>query len=152
VNKKVKYLDLQITAKEQEMEKNQNAAMRLYDSYTEELITREEYLFMKEKYIVRIKTQEKTIRELEEKKKQLVENGKEATSWIGHYMKFQGIEHLTHEAVATMIERVEVYEDKRIEIIFSFENQLAELKQYLNEIGEENVKWQEEAEQIKATS
>jgi hypothetical protein len=134
------------------MEKSQNSAMRLYDSFTEEMITREEYLRMKEKYILRINELEKTIKELEEEKKQLTKNDKESTSWISRYLKFQGIEQLTHEAVATMIDKVEVYEDKRIEITFSFENQLAELKQYLNEIGREKFAWQEDAEQIKAMS
>jgi DNA invertase Pin-like site-specific DNA recombinase len=152
LTKKVKYLDLQITAKEQEVEKSQNSAMRLYDSFTEGLITREEYLRMKEKYILRTNELEKTIKELEEEKNQLTKNDKETTSWISKYLKFQGIDQLTHEVVATMIDKVEVYEDKRIEITFSFENQLLELKQYLDEIEGEKITWQEKAEPIKETS
>lgn len=137
VNTKAKRIDNEIIRKEEELDKCQNSSMRLYDSYIEEIISREDYKMMKEKYIIRMKDLEAAIKRLKDEKKNIEENSSESTSWIGRYLKYKNIEELTHEAVATLIDRVEVFENKRIQIIFNFKNQLDELSNYIEEIRKE---------------
>lgn len=136
-NSKVKKIEKQITQKEQELEKCQNSSMRLYDSYVEELISREDYKMMKEKYVVRIKEIESAIKYLESEKIDIETNANEATSWLGRFLKYKEINELSHEAVATLIDRIDVYEDKRIHITFNFKNQLEELSNYIDELRKE---------------
>ena len=111
--------------------------MRLYDSYVEELISREDYKMMKEKYVVRIKEIESAIKYLESEKIDIETNANEATSWLGRFLKYKEINELSHEAVATLIDRIDVYEDKRIHITFNFKNQLEELSNYIDELRKE---------------
>lgn len=133
---KLKKVEKLIAQKEEELEKSQNASMKLYESYVEEIISREDYKTMKQKYTVRIQETQNAIKFLEADKIRIETNKSETTSWIGRYLKYYELENLTHEAVAVLIDRVDVYEDKRVHITFNFEDQLEELKKYIEEIKE----------------
>lgn len=52
---------------------------------------------------------------------------------------FEVINRTVKEAVATLIDRIDVYEDKRIRITFNFKNQIEELTQYVNELRKEAI-------------
>lgn len=138
-NTKLKRIDMMIVQKDQELEKCQNSSMKLYDSYLEELISREDYKMMKEKYVSRMKEIEDSIKLLENEKLEIEKNTGESVSWIGRFLQYQGLEELSHEAVATLIDRIDVYEDKRIRITFNFKNQIEELTQYVNELRKEAI-------------
>ena len=121
------------------MEKNQNAAVRLYDSYVEDLISREDYKMMKEKYVIRVKEIEVAIKSLENEKAAIENNSNDTFSWMQRLLEYREIDTLSHEVVATLIDRVEVFEDKRVQITFSFKNQLDELVNYMNGIRKEAI-------------
>ena len=136
---KIRKLEKQIAQKEQELEKNQNAAVRLYDSYVEDLISREDYKMMKEKYVIRVKEIEVAIKSLENEKAAIENNSNDTFSWMQRLLEYREIDTLSHEVVATLIDRVEVFEDKRVQITFSFKNQLDELVNYMNGIRKEAI-------------
>lgn len=136
-NSKIKKLEKMMTEKEKDLDKCQTSAMKLYDSYTEGLISREDYRMMKEKYVIKAKEIQKAIDMLENEKLDIEEGSEGATSWIEDYIKYRQIDKLTHEAVATLIDRVDVYEDKRIQIVFNFKDQLEELIHYIDEMDKE---------------
>lgn len=137
ITSKIKKIEKQIAGKEQELEKNQNSAMRLYESYVEELISREDYKMMKEKYVLRVKEIEIAIDALKKEKAAIENNSNDTFSWIQRLLEYREIDILSHEVVATFIDRVEVFEDKRIQITFSFKDQLDELTEYLSRIRKE---------------
>ncbi len=137
INSKIKKLEMMITKKEGELDKCQTSAMKLYDSYTEALISREDYKLMKEKYVARAKEIQKAIEMLENEKNDIALNSDGVTSWVDEYIKYRRIDKLTHEAVATLIDKVYVYEDKRIQIVFNFKEKLEELTHYIDELREE---------------
>lgn len=136
---KLKRLNTLLIEKELELEKCQDMSMKLYDSFTEGLISREEYIVMKEKYLVKMKKVDAAVKELEEEKAQIIDNVKEPTSWISRFVKYRNMESLTHEAVATMIDRIDVYEDKRIVITFNYMDEFKEICGYLEELRKEAI-------------
>ena len=46
-------------------------------------------------------------------------------SWVEQYAKYKDIKELTREAVVTLIDKITVYDDKRIEIAFNYRNEIA---------------------------
>ena len=58
-------------------------------------------------------------------------------SWIMQFIKFQGITELTREAVVTLIDRIYVYEDKRIRIEFNYRNEIAAYQEILQKTAKE---------------
>lgn len=131
---KIRKIEKMIEQKEIELEKSQNASMKLYESYSEGIISLEDYRNMKQRYSVRIKETEDAITLLRSEKIDIESNKCETTSWITRYIKYQELDELTREAVVTLIDRVEVFEDKRIQITFNFMDQLIELTNYIDEI------------------
>lgn len=137
--RKIKRIDTLIEEKTLELEKCQNMSMKLYDSFVDELITREEYRMMKEKFLVKMKEVDASIKALEAEQKEIMENAGESNSWISRFLKYKGLEKLTHEAVVAMIDRVDVYEDKRIQITFNYKDEFRELVEYQKSLSKEVV-------------
>mgnify|MGYP003531799023 FL=1 len=134
---KLKRIELLITEKENERDKHQDTSMKLYDSYVEELISREEYRSMKEKYVVKIKECEAAIKELEEQRRQVIEDTQGSNSWIYQFIKYKDMDELSHEIVVALIDRIDIYEDKRIQITFNYKNEFLELVNNVNELRKE---------------
>ena len=102
-----------------------DAKMRLYESLCDNLLDTDEYTAMKAKYNKRIAEAESALRELHAAKAEAVNNSSNATSWIEQFLKFDGESTLSREMVFTLIDKVHVYEDKRIRIDFNFRNDIA---------------------------
>lgn len=134
---KLKRIELLITEKENERDKHQDTSMKLYDSYVEELISREEYRSMKEKYVMKIKECEAAIKELEEQRRQVIEDTQGSNSWIYQFIKYKDMDELSHEIVVALIDRIDIYEDKRIQITFNYKNEFLELVNNVNELRKE---------------
>lgn len=134
---KLKRVELLLTEKENEMERYQNTSMKLYESYVEELISREEYRSMKEKYMVKIKECDGAIKDLEEQRRNIIENTQNSDSWIYQFIKYKDMKELSHEIVVVLVDRIDVYEDKRVQITFNYKNEFLELKRNVEELRKE---------------
>ncbi len=144
---KLKRVDILLTEKEEEREKYLGHSTKLYDSYVDELITRDDYRMMKEKYSVKIKECEESIRELEKRRKAILEETSGSHSWIHQFLKYKDMQELTHEAVVIMIDRIDIFEDKRIQITFNYKNEFKDLISTIEEVqGGGSLLWQEKAE------
>lgn len=67
---------------------------------------------------------------------ELDSNDQNWLSWIEEYLKFQDLTTLTREAVVSLIDRITVYSDKRIEITFNYRSEIA----YYTELVSEKAK------------
>lgn len=138
-NTKRKRIDMMLIQKEQELEKCRNSSMKLYDSYVEDLITRDDYKMMKQRYVSRMNEIEKSMELLQREREEVERNTGNSISWINRFLEYHGLQELSHEAVATLIDRVDVYENKRIQIVFNFKDQMDELIHYMEEIRKEAI-------------
>ena len=60
-------------------------------------------------------------------------------NWIMQFIKFKGISELTREVVVTLVDRIYVYEDKRIRIEFNYRNEIAAYQEIFQERAKEVV-------------
>ena len=111
---------------------------KAYEDYSDDLITREEYLRYREKYENRIsEIQERinSIRRISE------EGGVKEDPWIARLLQFEQIEHLDRETVAEMVSMIYVYESGNVKIVYNFSDQLELL---LGESGEDSKEVEKE--------
>ena len=92
----------------------------IYEDLKQGILTKEEFLTAKEKYALRIKKLEE---EFHKKETELADfeqciNG--SNKWMQTFLHFQGAEELTSEMAVELLEKVEVFGDKRIHIRFRF--------------------------------
>ena len=116
----------QITKKKEEIQKYNHLRLDLYEDYKDELITKEEYLELKEIYEKRIQTAEQMLEAMEVEMAFLAEGEWSTCDWINEFKKYGYLESLSREVVVSLIGQILVYEKKegerypRIEIHFKY--------------------------------
>lgn len=95
----------------------------IYEDMKQGILTKEEFLVAKEKYALRIAELEE---ELNKKEKELADfeqymNG--SNRWMKAFLHFQGAEELTRDMAVELLEKVEMFGDKRVHIKFRFRNE-----------------------------
>lgn len=130
-------VDLMIARKEQDLDRDKEFRMKLYEALNDNLIDRDEYNKMRMKYTRQIEDTERAISKLKLQRTEISSSHSTDNSWIMQFIKFQGINELSREAVVTMIDRIYVYEDKRIRIEFNYRNEIAAYQEILEEKAKE---------------
>ncbi len=108
---------------------------RIYEKMKQGILTQEEYLIEKKKYMVIISGLETQLRQ---KEKEIKESGQcvvEQNRWLKLFRHFSEATELTREMAVGLLERVEVFGDKRIHIQFRFKGEYEYLKSILDEGG-----------------
>lgn len=128
----IKRLDLAIAQKNKDLDSYRDFRMKLYEALNDDLIDRDEYSKMREKYNGMIEETEEVIRKLtEDRNKSLADSAPD--DWMAQFAKFRGLSTLTREAVVTLIDRIYVFEDKRIKIDFNYRNELSYYQELLKQ-------------------
>lgn len=112
--------DAQVVKLKEEIERNENFRLKLYENLQEGLIGQDEYFLFKKSYTDKIQSAEAAIRAVEEERKQAVERNRENLKWMDAFRKYQNLEALDRKAVVDLIEEILVFEDKRIEVRFRY--------------------------------
>lgn len=136
---RLRRVDVMIAQKEQDLDRDKEFRMKLYEALNEDLIDRDEYNKMRLKYTKQIEDTEKAIRKLQLQRTEISSSHCADNNWIMQFIKFQGITELTREVVVTLIDRIYVYEDKRIRIEFNYRNEIAAYQEILEEKAKEVV-------------
>ena len=131
-NLRVKGLDIKIAQKNADLDRLQEYRTKLYESLVEDLIDRNEYNKMRQKYTVQIQETEESIRKLTSQRESVLSSPDIDRSWVMQFVKYQDIKELSREAVVTMIDRIYVYEDGRIKIDFNYRDEIARYQELLN--------------------
>ena len=131
-NAHIRRLDLAIVQKNSELDRYCNFRMKLYEALNDDLIDRDEYEKMRNKYTGMIEETENIIRQLSADREKSLTNTT-PRDWMASIAKFKGITALSREAVITLVDRIYVYEDKHIRIDFNFRNELAYYKEILQQ-------------------
>lgn len=108
---------------------------RLLVDLTERLITKDEYLYMKERY-------EKELEELLEKEAEAEKSAKELNvvvntveKWIGVIKQYQEIPVIDRKLIDILIDHIEVFEDRHIKIILNYADPYRPMLDYLEKRG-----------------
>lgn len=126
-------IDVMIVKKEQDLDRDKEFRMKLYEALNEDLIDRDEYNKMRMKYSKQIEDTEKAIRKLQLQRAEISSGSSADNNWIMQFIKFKGISELTREVVVTLVDRIYVYEDKRIRIEFNYRNEIAAYQEIFQE-------------------
>ena len=116
----------QVVKKKEEIQKYCNLRLDLYEDYKDGLITKEEYMELKENYGKRIQAAEQGLEVLEEGIELLIAGSGHTCSWINEFKKFGYLESLSREVVVSLIDKIFVYEKKdkerypRIKVCFKY--------------------------------
>ena len=118
--KKKQTIEEHIIKKKMKIEKINKLKLELYEDWKNEDITKEEYKEYKQKYEFELSNIKRSIEKIEEEMKLQIENLEIKNRWINEFKKNKKIEKLTREVIETFIEKIYIFENNRMQIIFKF--------------------------------
>ena len=121
-----------LRAKEKEKIKIENVLLDLYPDYKNELISKSQYLLLKEKYEVKINSINATIEKLTKTLEQEKEGIDGTNDFIRNFVKFKHVDKLTRELLIALVDIIYVYEGGGLEIVFKFQDAFQRAVDYIN--------------------
>ena len=129
--REVRKIDGQIAAMELDVEKFSRIKLELYEDLKGGLISKEEYHSFKEDYDIRIQSIKQQISNLVSQRNAIKGGLTSAQGWFAQFRKYENIEKLTRLAIVSLIERVEINDNKDIHVKFRHADQFAAALEYL---------------------
>jgi len=119
----VKKLTARLESKQEEVRKNNEFRLSLYESYKKEVISREDFIQFKANYDTKIAAAESTISQLTTEIHQAVMDEEHDHGWTSIFATYMDTIALSRKMVVELVEKVEVYEKGRIHVTFKFANE-----------------------------
>lgn len=129
--REVRKINAQISAMELDVEKFSRIKLELYEDLKGGLISKEEYYSFKEDYDVRINSIKQQISNLVSQRNAIEGGLTSAQGWFAQFRKYENIEKLTRLVIVSLIERVEINDNKDIHVKFRHADQFAAALEYL---------------------
>ncbi len=118
----VEKADRQLMKKQEEAEKYTRLKTSLYESLMDGLVDKGEYLELKSLYDGKLQEAQAAMARLREEMENLLRNRTGGTCCIEQFKKHQNLTELTRHIAVTLIDRIEVCEDCRIQIRFKYQD------------------------------
>lgn len=120
-----------IEKKEQELKKAEKLKVGIYEDLKDGLLDKSEYLKLKQEFDKRIEEATDAIKSIKKEISALQENHSEYYAWMDYFKEFGELEELTRWAATITINRILVFEDNRIKIVFNFEDAFMQAQELL---------------------
>ncbi|MEF9922523.1 MAG: recombinase family protein [Lachnospiraceae bacterium] len=134
----------QVISKREEIEKYNNLRLDLYEDYQGQIITKEEYVEMKEAYRKKTDMAVAALEQIENEIEAITLNKGTTCDWIESFKRFGKLTELTREVAVSLIDEVHIYEKlqgeryPRIEIHFKYVNEFQTAIQFIDSVLPQN--------------
>lgn len=119
----IQRLQARLEKKQEEVDRCEGLLRSLYENLVDEVINREEYQVLKKTYARRKADAEEQAEGIRQEMAQALDNSVNGRAWMEQFRKNKNITSLDRTLVVSLIERILVYRDRRIEIVFRWQNE-----------------------------
>lgn len=127
-----------IEDKELEIDKNKSYMSDIYCDYKDSILSREEYVDLKESFRTRINSLKLELQALWTEYEGSAESYCSKADWVKQFIECKGFEVLSRELLLLLVEQIKVYDKDRIEVVFKFQSEFDQALQYLKTITNDN--------------
>ena len=136
-NRKAFNYEAQITKIEEEIERYQKLKMRLYEDLSDGVIDKAEYFEFRNTYTKIIEEKQEALLRVKKEMKQTVSTGTTERNWVTLFKQYENIEELNRRVLMTLVDRILIYEDHAIEIVFKYRDEYQQTLEYVHGFCEE---------------
>ena len=129
-------MNTRLAKKQEEIDRCQTLLRSLYENLADGVIDREEYQELKKAYTRRKAEAEEQAEGIRVEMSQAMDNSEKGRAWMEQFRKHQNITALDRTLVVSLIERIMVYRDKRVEIVYRWQNEFRWQVELLQQSGE----------------
>ena len=130
---KIKRIEDTIAIQNEILQKNNMLKMGIYEDFKTGLLDRTEYDSLKAELSERINETVAAIEHLKEMQRELAEDIAKQQSWIEQFRQYENLGEITRKMIVHLVERINVYENAEIEIVFRHQDQVNEIMQFIEE-------------------
>jgi len=131
----VRRLTARLEAKQEELRRNNEFRLSLYESYKDNVIPRADFISFKASYDAKILAAENAVIAIEDEIEKAAEGESQSHGWTSVFKSYIDAETLSRKMVVELLERITVYEKSRIEVDFRYFNQYEQLAIVSNAIS-----------------
>lgn len=125
-------IDANIVIQEEDIQRNNELRLGIYEDLKKGILSREEFVILKEEFAKRITSSREAIERLNSSKSEIMHGLSKHQSWLSQFREYENITEITRRLIIHLVERINLYEGPEIEVIFrhrdQFENVMAFLK------------------------
>ena len=129
---KLRRIEDNIAIQNEIVQKNSMLRLGIYEDFKSGLLDRAEYDTLKAELTDRINEATASIEYLSSEKREIEEGITKQQSWISQFRQYENITEITRNMVIHLIERINVFEDSVVEIIFRHQDQIKEILEYVD--------------------
>ena len=122
IRDETKKIDIQLLKVNEEMVRLQNVNLSLYEDLEEGVIDKKEYFELKQVYKEQMDELEKKKASLKQEQELCRREYIRKNQWIDDFLQYQNFSSLSRNLLLKLVEKIIVYEKKRIKIIFRFQH------------------------------
>ena len=131
--------EILIANKEKEIEENKEYRLKLYESMVDGIINHDEYVQLRQRYTRRIEEAQASVEKANEELEKINAGLADTGTWMDSFLKYHELTELSRDIVVTLIDKIYIYEDKRIEILFNFRSEFKSLTEFVDSVNQEAV-------------
>lgn len=121
--------EVQITKVEEEIERYKRLELGLYENFTEGIINKSEYIDFRENYRTVIAEKQEVLKRLKREQQDASLSGTNNRAWVQLFARYENIQELDRRVLAALVDKILIYEDKRVEIVFKYRDEFTHAKQ-----------------------
>ena len=126
------HLKSAIDTHEKELAKYKQMVLDLYPDLKSGLISKEEYLHLKDQLNGKVSGLERSLENLQESQEEFRQGLFEDNAFIAHFSKYGTIEKLSRPMLMELVDKIYIHEDNKITIKFKFEDAYEEALEFIN--------------------
>ena len=123
----VSLLNKQMESQAREINKYSELKVQLYMDMTDGIVSKEEFKDINGTFTSKIDNLRYSLRQNEKKKEKKLALNVNYIPWIQEFLQYQNVDKLDRRIVVSLIERVVVYEDNKLEVVFQHKEELEEI-------------------------
>lgn len=129
----LKKIETSIAIQEQIISKNNALRLGVYEDLQAGILSRDEYVSLKEKFSERIDAARGTIGQLMVSKRELQSSLESRQGWLAQFHQYTNLTQLDRRTVVSLIDRVTILENSEIAVEFRYKDQIAQISRFLKE-------------------
>ncbi len=112
---------------------------QLYENYVDGILNEEEYAFAKQTYEKDYQRLTQLMEEAIQRRERFLESISQDNRWMNMMKTVKGMEELTQELIDTLIEKIYIYENGAVEIVFHYDDVYQDMCRSVQEMQEEET-------------
>lgn len=126
-----KKIQERMESRKREADRYRRLLESLYENMMDGVITREEYRELKKNYTELRSEAEAQAEGLQEEMVRALESSADGNGWMEQFKKYRNITKLDRTAVVSLIDRIFIYRDRRVDIIYNCQDEISLLNETL---------------------